>query len=531
MCNLIQVIHMKSDIISQQESLNLEPLIKAAQYVRMSTDHQQYSTANQSDKIYEYAKTHNIEIVKTYEDDGKSGLNINGRPSLQKLLNDVTSGNTDFKVILVYDISRWGRFQDADESAYYEHTCRRAGIDIIYCTEQFINDGSMASNLLKSTLRTMAGAYSSQLSTKVFAGQKRLVELGYRQGGTAGFGLRRAMLNTQGDIKAILTMGEHKSFQMDRVILVPGPEEEIKIVHQIYDWFVSHRMTEKQIAHRLNHQEIKTDFNREWTRNTVHEILTNPKYIGHNVFNRTSNKLKQQHIQNPPEQWIRKDHAFEAIVSEQIFYMVQGIIRERSHRYTDEELLEQLKLLYQKHGYLSGIIINESAETPTTSVYANRFGSLLRAYEIIGFTPKRDYQFLEVNKFLRRLHPEITQQTIDEMVKFNGVIYRDPLTDLLFINDEISISLVLTRANRLTSGRYRWKVRFDTTLNPDITVVIRLDKNNKEIRDYFLLPRLDFIQEKISLSEFNSIELELYRFDNLNYLYGMAERVKWKKVK
>lgn len=521
---------MRSETTVQQGSFNLEPRIRAAQYVRMSTDHQQYSTANQSDKIHEYAEIHNIEIVKTYEDDGKSGLNINGRPSLQRLLHDVRSGNTDFKIILVYDVSRWGRFQDADEGAHYEFICRSAGINIIYCAEQFSNDGSIASNFFKSAKRTMAGEYSRELSGKVFAGQKRLVELGYRQGGTAGFGLRRAMLSQKGEIKAILAMGEHKSFQMDRVILVPGPEEEIKIVHQIYEWFINHHLTERQIAHRLNHQGIKTDFQREWTRDTVHEILTNPKYIGHNIFNKTSNKLQQQHVHNPTELWIRKDYAFEAIVSEEIFYTVQGMIRERSHRYTDEELLEQLKLLYQKHGYLSGFIINESDDAKTTSVYSNRFGSLLTAYELIGFIPKRDYQFLEVNKFLRRLHPEIMQQVINEMTLLNGVIYRDPLTDLLLINDEIKISLVITRANRLTSGNYRWKVRFDTTLNPDITVVIRLDKSNTEIRDYYLLPRLDFMQEKISLGEFNPIELERYRFDNLNYLYGMAERVKWKKV-
>lgn len=531
MFNLIQVIHMKSETTSQQGSLNPEPFISAAQYVRMSTDHQQYSTLNQSEKIKEYAEKHNIEIVKTYEDHGKSGLNISGRAGLQQLIDDVQSGTTNFKIILVYDVTRWGRFQDADESAYYEYICRQAGIHVIYCAEQFTNDGTIVSTILKNLKRSMAGETSRELSNKVFIGQSRLIELGYRQGGPAGFGLRRAMLNSQGDVKAILAMGEHKSFQMDRVILVPGPEEEIKVVHQIYEWFITHHMTERQIAYRLNNQGIKTDFNREWTRDTVHEILTNPKYIGHNVFNRTSNKLKQRYVQNPPEQWIRKDNAFEAIVPVDIFYTAQGIICERSHRYTDEELLEQLKLLYRKHGYLSGFIINESDDAPTTSVYFNRFGSLLRAYELIGFTPKRDYQFIEINRFLRRLHPEITQQVIDEMTKLRGVIYKDPLTDLLLINDEISISLVLTRANQLANGSYRWKVRFDTTLNPDITVVVRMDKNNTEIRDYYLLPRLDFMQDKINLREFNPIELERYRFDNLNYLYGMAERVKWKKVK
>ncbi len=102
---------------------NTKPF-RAAQYVRMSTEHQQYSTLNQADKIREYADKRGIEIVRTYADDGKSGLSIGGRASLQKLIADVESGNTDFNLILVYDVSRWGRFQDADESAFSEHQCR-----------------------------------------------------------------------------------------------------------------------------------------------------------------------------------------------------------------------------------------------------------------------------------------------------------------------------------------------------------------------------------------------------------------------
>ncbi|WP_330696693.1 recombinase family protein [Fontisubflavum oceani] len=79
---------------------------KAAQYVRMSTEHQQYSALNQSDKIREYAEARDIEIVKTYADDGKSGLSIGGRAALQQLIEDVETGRADFNIILVYDVSR-----------------------------------------------------------------------------------------------------------------------------------------------------------------------------------------------------------------------------------------------------------------------------------------------------------------------------------------------------------------------------------------------------------------------------------------
>ena len=92
---------------------------RAAQYVRMSTDQQQYSTQNQADKIAEYAQQRNIDIVRTYADEGKSGLSIGGRASLQKLIADVETGVADFSIVLVYDVSRWGRFQDADEAAFY----------------------------------------------------------------------------------------------------------------------------------------------------------------------------------------------------------------------------------------------------------------------------------------------------------------------------------------------------------------------------------------------------------------------------
>src|SRR5579859_7054722 len=116
--------------------------IRAAEYVRMSTEHQQYSTENQQGVIRQFAESRGMHIVRTYTDAGKSGLRIDDRDALQQLIHDVESERADFSVILVYDVSRWGRFQDADESAYYEYICRRAKIQVHYCAEQFENDGS-----------------------------------------------------------------------------------------------------------------------------------------------------------------------------------------------------------------------------------------------------------------------------------------------------------------------------------------------------------------------------------------------------
>jgi DNA invertase Pin-like site-specific DNA recombinase len=161
-------------------------------------------------------------------------LRLAGRDALARLIADVTSGRADFTTILVYDVSRWGRFQDPDEGGHYEFICKKAGIKVQYCAEQFDNDGSPVSTIVKGVKRAMAGEYSRELSAKVFAGQCRLIELGFRQGGAPGFGLRRCLVDQSSSVKGELARGEHKSIQTDRVILVPGPAEEIDMVRWIY---------------------------------------------------------------------------------------------------------------------------------------------------------------------------------------------------------------------------------------------------------------------------------------------------------
>jgi DNA invertase Pin-like site-specific DNA recombinase len=140
---------------------------RAALYLRTATQHPQYSTNTQSDKIRDYASKRGIEIVRTYTDEGKSGLSIFGRTGLQKLLSDVDSGRADFNLILVYDISRWGRFLDPGEGAYYEDICRRAGIEVTYCAEQFENNSTSVSTIVKAIKRSMADEYRRELSVMI----------------------------------------------------------------------------------------------------------------------------------------------------------------------------------------------------------------------------------------------------------------------------------------------------------------------------------------------------------------------------
>lgn len=138
---------------------NLRP---AAQYLRKSTEHQQYSLENQSAAIQKYAESQGFEVVRTYSDPARRGLVLKHRPGLQQLLQDVV-GTPSYRAILVYDVSRWGRFQDTDESAHYEFLCKSAGAPVHYCAETFANDGTLPSLIMKTLKRTMAAEFSREL--------------------------------------------------------------------------------------------------------------------------------------------------------------------------------------------------------------------------------------------------------------------------------------------------------------------------------------------------------------------------------
>jgi DNA invertase Pin-like site-specific DNA recombinase len=389
---------------------------RAAQYVRMSTEHQQYSPENQLEIIRQYAADHNMEIVQDYSDHGRSGLNIAGREGLNQLMADVEAKRTNFTSLLVYDVSRWGRFQDVDESAYYEYVLKRSGIRVHYCAEQFENDGSMSSSVLKTLKRSMAAEYSRELSVKVFSGQCRLIELGFRQGGAAGYGLRRQLIDRNQAPKGLLGRGERKSLQTDRVILVPGPQKEIEVVQKIYTRFVTDKQTEREIAEQLNGAGIIGEHGRPWTRATVHQVLTNPKYIGANIYNRRSFKLKHKRINNPVDMWIWRDGAFVPIVDAAIFEQARRIIESRHQHLTDQDLLERLRELLRKHGRLSGLLIDETETMPSSSCYSTRFGSLVRAYTLIGWEPDRDFSYVEINRSIRRRHADLISAIFDELL-------------------------------------------------------------------------------------------------------------------
>ena len=493
---------------------------RAAAYLRMSTDQQQYSIANQLDAITVYAALRGIDIVATYEDEGKSGLTIEGRGGLQSLLRDVQAGSCSFRVIIVYDVSRWGRFQDADESAYYEYICKRAGIGVEYCAEQFENNGSPLSTIIKSIKRAMAGEYSRELSTKVFFGQQRLIQKGFILGGMSGYGFRRQIVDPSGVPKVVLSHGQWKNIRDDRIVLIPGPAEEIETIRWIYERYIG-GADEVHIAADLKKRGPRSDNGKPFTARLVHTVLTSERYIGTNVWNKSSSKLKSRRLQNTPESWVKFPNAFPALIDTETFEAAKEERRRRHARLSDDEMLSPLRVLLQKHGKLTIDLINGTKGIPTNTAYVFRFGSMRRVYDLVGHKPSKDCSYADINQRVREPLAAACDHIATSLIA-TGIQVVGLAWNRVVIDKNYRLMVTLSRFRRTRNHSIGWHVPF-TRLPTDIFVIARLDQSAQAILDYFVVPRrlLSVLQFNLTEPKANALHQDYWSPDAA----GLAEKV------
>lgn len=469
--------------------------LRAAQYLRMSTDRQQYSIQNQAEALQQYAALHSLLIVRTYADEGRSGLTVRGRPALSQLLAEVQSGAPPFEVLLIYDVSRWGRFQDADEGAYYEHMCRRAGVTVVYCAESFGTDTGPMSSIVKAMKRVMAGEYSRELSHKIWVGQSELIRRGFKAGGPAVFGLRRMMVDKDGKPKAVLERGETKALQNDRVVYVLGPPVEVEAVRRVFRLFVK-GWNLRELANMLNEEGLFRPSGRRWYGDEVRRLLRCESYIGNNVYNRRSRKLKQKEIWNPPEEWIRFEGGFEPIISREVFEKARKLLNERAALYdkrrsrTIETMLEEVRALVGDSGKLDYADLNRPELRFKGDAYRQQLGGVLKIRQRLGLSGPRDRHFL-VDVPARRALRQTLIDEIQQGFEARGVQVDRQRSPRLVVGGQFSVLVHLTQSFITPKrGDLRWTVRFDRVREADAILIARLNHEENTVRD-FLLMRTD----------------------------------------
>jgi DNA invertase Pin-like site-specific DNA recombinase len=486
-------------------------LSRAAQYLRMSTEHQQYSIANQSAAIALFAAAHNLGIVRSFVDEGKSGRSIKGRKGLQAMLQTVESGLADFDQVLVYDVSRWGRFQDSDEAAHYEYLCKRSGIVVRYCAEQFENDNSPTSNLLKALKRMMAGEYSRELSVKVSAGQRRLVSMGFWQGGNGPFGMERLLVNEKAEPKHLLRFGEWKSIETDRIILTPGPKEAVETIKLAFDLYTKKRKSRHQIAETLNRQCLFRG-KKPWNIVMLRNLFTNPVYKGSYAYGKHYDGYKNL----PPEKWLVRERAFQGIISEKQWTRANLLVRAETKRYTDAELLDSLRSLWKREGTLNSKIINAAKDIASCQAYRNHFGGINEAYKLIGFPIPREMCSVHAITVLKKIRNRLCDEICAQILAVGGVAERRNEPGFVFVNQNITVKVSLSTGMYWHTRHTSWTLLLSKKPVADIAIIARLNRQDQSILDYYIFPAFSQVRGGFHVrNDNNPAFLEIHHFPTL----------------
>ena len=309
-----------------------------AVYFRCSTDKQDNSIADQRKVIVDYAQKNEMPITAWFDkDEGKSGTNFEKRPDFMRMVRMVESNRNDFRKILVYDVDRWGRPIDPDESTYWEYHFKRYGVQVVYISDDSINHNSLAGRLTKKIKQELATEESHKQSLRVRERSKMRAAEGFRVGGFAPYGFKRMLVEPDGTPVKTLEHGERKYEKHQRVILTPGDPEEIKVIKKIFA-LRSEGHGYRSIANILNEKNIpspgqlkgKTKRHKKWRAGAIQCIIKNPVYKGDWIYNRQvrGNWVKDENpdiYYHPKNELIKHDNAHTGLISPELFEQANSI--------------------------------------------------------------------------------------------------------------------------------------------------------------------------------------------------------------
>ncbi|MEI6809589.1 MAG: recombinase family protein [bacterium] len=483
---------------------------KAVAYYRHSAqDKQEYSVEIQQEHVQKFAAEHGIEIIKEFADRGISGVVVKDRDAFNEMINVyVEGGKEKFDYVLVFDVSRWGRFQDGDESAHYTWLCSSRGIKVIFSSMGFQKENDLFYGVYLNFERWRAARYSQELSEKVWKGCSKIASYGYWAGGMAPYGMHRLLLDEQKKAVRVLERGEHKAIHNQRTTLTPGDTREVNTIREIFRSFVNRHRPPDAIAAMLNKSQIPSPGKSAWTRSAVYAILKNEIYAGTMVWNKTSQKLNTKSIHNVLKDWVRTEEAFEPIVSKQLFDQAQQIINvaeeSRLRKYSDADMLSKLTSLYRQYGTVNRALIAANDEMVSTARYVRRFRSLNMAYQAM---------FGEV---IAKRKAEITEQV-------RAMVHKvDSQDDFIVINEYASIHIQPSVPFPCGYEAY-WSFRPDKREKVDLTLGVPLSNNGEfQVLGYVVFPRMMTFEREVNIRSTMGERWDIYSWSLANVLESFS---------
>lgn len=275
---------------------------KVALYARFSSDNQRTESIDaQIRAMKDYCKKKKFVIVNTYIDEARSAMN-DRRPSFQQMIAD--SDKREFNIVLVHKLDRFAR--NRYDSAVYKRELKKNGV-MVYSVLENIDD-SPESIMMESIIEGMAEYYSRNLGREVMKGMKETALKCCYTGGNVPLGF---------DI--------HPS---TRKFIIN--EHEAETVRIIFKMFVN-GYSYSAIVNKLREEKRLTKRGEDFKKTSLYSILTNMKYKGVYVFNKSSSKgidgTRNTHLYKDESEMVIVEGGCPQIVDSKTFDKAQTRLR------------------------------------------------------------------------------------------------------------------------------------------------------------------------------------------------------------
>jgi DNA invertase Pin-like site-specific DNA recombinase len=484
--------------------------------MRMSTDQQDLSVQVQADAIAAYAIAHDLEVVATYLDEAKSGLRIVNRSGMRQLVNDVMSPQRRFSTVLVYDVSRWGRFQNTDASAYYDYHCRLHGVTVVYVAEQFGPGAGPFAGLIKNLKRVMAAEYSRELAVKVRACQEKIVAEGFSAGGCPSIGLVRQAVKRDGGPRMVLAPGERKAIQSDRIKLIHGPQEEVDLVRRIFSTYAHTRMNVADIVRQLNAEGLRTNRGRPFTRGCVDRLLRYEAFIGNYVWGKRQAWDGVTH--GAPPEPLRIAGVIDPIIDLATWAAVQAKLRVRRREKRGEaRMITELAQALARDPELTSPDFGRHGCAQAQAYYKS-FGSVEAAFALAGRTSSAQVAFTSRARSERtRALTREFQVQLAEKLEGAGLIASVNLQNHVIEIEASGRLQVYLAWRRSQTADPAWFVPRRRLTKSDWRLIVRLDDAGEPI-DFFLVPEAHRWHFPMLVRQESLVEIAHFGLDSLDLL-------------
>lgn len=279
--------------------------MRAVAYCRVSTNKEEQLESLESQQKFfaEYAQKHDIDLIRIYADEGKSGTKLQNRTELLRLLSDAQYGL--FDLVLIKDVSRLAR-----NTVDFLTSLRKLSdmnVKLKFVNYDFTTENS--SEFVLTMLSAIAQEESANTSKRIKFGKKQNAEKGRVPNFVYGYD------KIPGDI-----------FNM------AINENEAQVVRRIFRLYTEEQYGANRIAAILNNEGILTKRGCKWSQNAIARILTNEVYIGKIINSKQEvvNYLTGKRKKNDEEQWHVVERPDLSIVDEEIFYRAKRILESRS---------------------------------------------------------------------------------------------------------------------------------------------------------------------------------------------------------